>query len=90
MNKQFDKLLLAVLFVIVLGIMTHMRLTGNDDSVNWAREQGSLILGALIAIITGAVVGAVKAPAPPEQPSTAPTVEKADITAVGQGNGGVK
>ena len=55
--EHFDKLLLTGLFLVLVGIVVHMTHDGRDvAALNWAREQASLIIGALLGLITGAVL----------------------------------
>jgi hypothetical protein len=54
-KQQFDKLLLAFLFLTTLGIATWLQIRpGMDEgAIDWARHNGDLAMGALLGIITG-------------------------------------
>lgn len=56
-ENHFDKLLLASLFVYMTVVLLHMSHDSSDAAdVSWAREQSNLIVGALLGLITGAVL----------------------------------
>jgi hypothetical protein len=63
-EKNFDKLLLAFLFVVMVVLVVHTAAVRNDDTTNWAREQTSLLLGGLLGLCTGLALRK-EPPAPP-------------------------
>lgn len=52
---NFDKLLLAGLFIYLTILVIHMThdTTSDAAAVHWAREQANLVVGALLGLITG-------------------------------------
>lgn len=57
LHQHFDKLLLVGLFVYMTLVLLHMSHDSMDAAdVSWAREQSNLIIGALLGLITGAVL----------------------------------
>ena len=54
-KDNFDKILLAALFLVVLAVATALTLTGamDEGSLDWARSVGNLVLGGLLGLITG-------------------------------------
>ena len=53
-HENFDKLLLALLYLILLSTVLHLAHWQADQSlVSWARDQAGIIVGALIGLITG-------------------------------------
>ena len=63
-NHQFDKALLFITFLVIVLVIVFRSGGSTADTaglLHWLREQGSLVLGALIAIITGAATGAAQA-----------------------------
>ena len=58
-QKQFDKLLLAFLFLLILGVAIWLQVRpGMDEgAMDWARHNGDLIVGALLGLITGVGIG---------------------------------
>ena len=67
-RQNFDKLLLASLLLVMLGVIVHMTHDHADaGNVSWAREQSGTVLGALITLVTGAILANKKQdpPAPP-------------------------
>lgn len=57
LHHHFDKLLLTALFVYMTMLLLHMSHDLVDAAdVSWAREQSNLIIGALLGLITGAVL----------------------------------
>lgn len=53
-RQNFDKLLLAAIFLYLTVLLLHMSHDPHDAAtVSWAREQANLIIGALLGLITG-------------------------------------
>lgn len=47
-------LLLFVLVLVMLGVLVHMSHDGRDmQTLGWAREQASLVLGGFLGLVTG-------------------------------------
>lgn len=54
LRRDFDKLLLTSVFLLLVGLVVHMSHDNQDASIiNWAREQAGTVLGALLGLITG-------------------------------------
>lgn len=54
---HFDKLLLTGIFIALVLLVLHMSHDAADVSaVNWARESAGTVLGALLGLITGALL----------------------------------
>lgn len=53
--RHFDKILLAALFMFVYLVTTFLTHSGNMDegSLDWGRQTGNLIVGALLGVVTG-------------------------------------
>ena len=58
--KNFDKLLLTLLFALVLSMCVWFTLRKDMDegSLDWSRSTANLILGGLLGLITGKYIGA--------------------------------
>lgn len=57
LRDHFDKLLLSGMFLVMICVVLHMAHDGRDAAdMGWAREQANLIVGALLGLITGAVL----------------------------------
>jgi len=59
LKSHFDKFLLAGIFLALVCITIHLIHDGaNIDAatVNWAEDQAGTVLGALLTLITGAVL----------------------------------
>ena len=53
-HDYFDKLLLAALFLLLVGVVIHSAHHAVDATfTSWAREQSGTLLGALLGLITG-------------------------------------
>lgn len=53
-RDHFDKLLMLMVATCFALLVLHMSHDSHDaGNVNWAREQASLALGALIGLVTG-------------------------------------
>jgi hypothetical protein len=57
-KEHFDKLLLTFLFLVMVMVTLHMahHMDADAGDVSWGREQANLIAGALLGLITGAVL----------------------------------
>lgn len=53
---QFDKLLLASMYIFVMGMSIYSAHTGDATAAQWAREQGNTIGGAIIGLVTGQIM----------------------------------
>lgn len=70
-KDNFDKLLLVSVFLVLVGMVVHFSHDGRDAAViAWGREQAGTVLGALLGLITGAVLrnGNKHQPPPAEPP----------------------
>lgn len=65
--QHFDKLLLTGLLIFMVWVVLHMARIGDAQDINWAREQSNLIVGALLGLITGAVLRNGTKTEPPEE-----------------------
>lgn len=65
-HAHFDKLLLAFLFLVALGVVLYLATTGNQATLGWSQHAADLILGALIGMITGVALTRKKADDAPE------------------------
>ena len=75
LRENFDKLLLAALFVYGVQVVVHMTHDMRDvDQILWARELAGTIVGALLGLITGHALAA-KASVTAQPPSATVTTE---------------
>ncbi len=60
-KDNFDKLLLTMLVFLFMGYQLHLLHDKSDgDAVHWAREQTNYFSGALVGLITGAKIAAMR------------------------------
>ena len=56
-EAHLNILVLFVLILLLLWGLMHLIRIGDTTDVNWAREQVSLVIGALLGLITGKSLG---------------------------------
>lgn len=68
-RDSFDKILLFVLTLTLIGLVLHMSHDKLDsDQISWAREITGTVLGGLLGLITGrAMASAAKKEEPDDQ-----------------------
>lgn len=67
-RQNFDKILLAVLWIGALLFTLHMMHDSMDkDNVAWGREAAGTVLGALLGLITGSRLALSKNQDPPDK-----------------------
>lgn len=72
LRENFDKLLLAALFVYGVQVVVHMTHDMRDvDQILWARELAGTIVGALLGLITGHALAAKATTTVTSQPPSA-------------------
>lgn len=62
-SDHFSQLLLFTILVIFLLVIWHMESINDTSNVNWAREQATLILGAIVGPIAQSQMKKIIAPA---------------------------
>lgn len=61
LRGNFDKLLLTAIIIGFLAYQLHVLHDHTDlDAVHWAREQTNIFIGALVGLITGSRLAAVR------------------------------
>lgn len=79
-QANVDKIILLFILHVLLGGVVHMAHDNLDQSLlAWAREQAGIVLGALLTLVTGAVLRNAKNPTQPSNPET-PTENKTENT----------
>lgn len=54
LRENFDKLLLALLFLALIGVLVHMSHDQRDaQEIGWIRETAGGVLASLLTVITG-------------------------------------
>lgn len=57
LTQHFDKLLLSAIFLILVALAVHGMHRGADmEFINWTQTTGGAVIGALLTLITGAVL----------------------------------
>jgi hypothetical protein len=59
-REQSDKLLLLFLYAVALAAVAYF--APNKDLVSWATKSADMVLGAIMALVTGAIIKAKDKP----------------------------